>query len=89
MTSITILWTTEPIMVELKDLLFSVISSLSQPTLLRRVTLLLESFTVILSPALLDLFSTSESNINFVTEFPLLMFFDILIFFPIILIIFV
>lgn len=89
MTSITILWTTEPIMVELKDLLFSVISSLSQPTLLRRVTLLLESFTVILSPALLDLFSTSESKINFVTEFPLLMFFDILIFFPIILIIFV
>ena len=57
-------------LVELIDLVKSVIIALSQMVLLRWLTFLLGSQTVILSRALLDLFISSDANIRSAMDFP-------------------
>ena len=69
-TLTSILSTSLPILVELINLVNSVIISLSQMTLLRWLTFLLGSQTVILSPALLDLFISSDASICSTMTFP-------------------
>ena len=59
-----------PIMTELIDPVNSVIMFLSQTTLLRWLTFLLGSQTVILSPALLDIFISSDASICSTLTFP-------------------
>ena len=69
-TLTSIIRTGSPILVELIDLVNSVIIFLSQMTLLRWLTFLLGSQTVILSPALLDLFIYSDASICSTMAFP-------------------
>ena len=59
-----------PILVELIDLVNSVVIFLSQTTLLRWLTFLLGSQTVILSSGLLDLFIFSDASICSAKAFP-------------------
>ena len=59
-----------PILTELIDPANSVIMFLSQTTLLRWLTFLLGSQTVILSPALLDIFISSDASICSTMTFP-------------------
>ena len=59
-----------PILAELIDLVNSVIFFLSQTTLLRWLSFLLGSQTVILSPALLDLFISFDASICYTKVFP-------------------
>ena len=61
-----------PILTELIDPANSVIMFLSQTTLLRWLTFLLGSQTVILSLALLDLFLSSDASICSTMDFPTL-----------------
>ena len=69
-TLMSIIRTGLPILVELRDLVNTVIILLSQTTLLRWLTFLLRSQTVILSPALLDLFFSSDTSICSAMAFP-------------------
>ena len=69
-TLTSIIRTDLPILVELKDLVNSVVIFLSQTTLLIWLTFLLRSQTVILSPALLDLFISSDASICSTMVFP-------------------
>ena len=69
-TLMSIIRTGYPILVELIDLVNSFIIFLSQTTLLRWLTFLLRSLTVTLSPALLDLFLSSDARICSTMAFP-------------------
>ena len=69
-TLTSIIKTGLPILVELIDLVNSVIIFLSEITLLRWLTFLLRSQTVSHSPALLDLFLSSDARICFTIAFP-------------------
>ena len=69
-TLTSIIRTGLPIPVELIDLVNSVITFLSQMTLLRWLTFLLRSQTDFHSPALLDLFLSSDASICSTMAFP-------------------
>ena len=69
-TLTSIIRTGLPVLVELIDLVNSVIIFLSQMAICRWLTFLLGSQTVILSPALLDLFLSSDATISSTMAFP-------------------